>query len=48
VYNLQVSGSDNFFVGTEGVLAHDNSLVTPAEKPFDRVPEIEGLSQQAE
>jgi hypothetical protein len=48
VYNLQVAGSDNFFVGTEGVLAHDNSLVTPAEKPFDRVPEIGGLSQGAE
>jgi hypothetical protein len=48
VYNLQVAGSDNFFVCGEGVLAHDNSLVTPAEKPFDRVPEIEGLSQGAE
>jgi hypothetical protein len=41
VFNLQVSGGDNFFVGTDGVLAHDNSLVTPAGKPFDRVSEIE-------
>jgi hypothetical protein len=48
VFNLQVAGSDNFFVGTEGVLAHDNSLVTPAEKPFDRAPEIEGQLQHVQ
>ena len=45
VFNLQVAGGDNFFVGAEGVLAHDNSLVNPAEKPFDRVPIIEELAR---
>src|SRR3954471_5252283 len=44
VFNLQVAGGDNFFVGAEGVLAHDNGLVNPAEKPFDRVPIIEELA----
>ena len=47
VYNLQVAGGDNFFVGAEGVQAHDNSLVTPVEKPFDRVLTIEGLPRAA-
>jgi hypothetical protein len=37
VYNLQLAGGDSFLVGTKGVLAHDNSLVSPVEKPFDRV-----------
>ncbi len=45
VFNLQVAGGDNFFVGAEGVLAHDNSLVNPAEKPFDHVPIIEELAR---
>jgi hypothetical protein len=45
VFNLQVAGGDNFFVGAERVLAHDNSLVNPAEKPFDRVPIIEELAR---
>jgi hypothetical protein len=45
VFNLQVAGGDNFFVGAEGVLAHDNSLVNPAEKPFDHVPIIEELTR---
>jgi hypothetical protein len=46
VYNLQITGGDNFFVGEQGVLAHDNSLVNPTERPFDRVPAIDDLSQQ--
>ena len=46
VFNLQVAGSDNFFVGAEGVLAHDNSLVNPAEKPFDRVPSVEEIARR--
>jgi len=43
VYNLQVAGGDNFFVGEESVLAHDNSLANPVERPYDRVLPIEGL-----
>jgi hypothetical protein len=38
VYNLQLAGGDSFLVGTQGVLAHDNSVVNPEERPFDRVP----------
>ena len=46
VFNLQIAGADNFFVGVEGVLAHDNSLVSPAEKPFDRVPPLEEIARR--
>jgi hypothetical protein len=38
VFNLQLADGDSFFVGEQGVLAHDNSIVTPTEKPFDGVP----------
>ena len=46
VFNLQVAGGDNFFVGADGVLAHDNSLVNPAEKPFDRAPLLEEVTRR--
>ena len=46
VFNLQVAGADNFFVGVDGVLAHDNSLVSPAQKPFDRVPPLEEIARR--
>jgi hypothetical protein len=38
VYNLELAGAESFLVGNQGILAHDNSLVNPVEKPFDRVP----------
>ncbi len=38
VFNLQIANGDDFFVGAQGVLAHDNSIVNPTEKPFDGVP----------
>ncbi len=38
VFNLQIANGDSFFVGNDGVLAHDNSIVNPTEKPFDSVP----------
>lgn len=37
VYNLQLADGDSFFVGEQGVLAHDNSIVNPTERPFDGV-----------
>ncbi len=40
VFNLQIANGDDFFVGTQGVLAHDNSIVNPTEKPFDGVPAL--------
>lgn len=40
VFNLALANGDNFLVGSLGVLAHDNSIVDPVEKPFDRVPEL--------
>ena len=38
VFNLQIADGDSFFVGEQGVLAHDNSIVNPTDKPFDGVP----------
>jgi len=35
VFNLEVADVPDFFVGTAGALAHDNSLVLPATAPFD-------------
>jgi hypothetical protein len=40
VFNLQVADGESFFVGTSGVLAHDNSTVNPTPSPFDAVPEL--------
>ena len=37
VFNLRVAEGESFFVGDPGLLAHDNSLVAPVEKPFDQV-----------
>jgi tetratricopeptide (TPR) repeat protein len=37
VYNLHVAEDESFFVGSAGVLAHDNSLITPTPEPFDAV-----------
>ena len=44
VFNLQIADGDSFFVGNDGVLAHDNSIVNPTEKPFDSVPVLGELS----
>jgi hypothetical protein len=43
VFNLQLAGGDNFFVGSLGLMAHDNSIVNPVEPPFDRVPSAQDL-----
>ena len=40
VFNIEVAENCNFFVGTRGVLVHDNSFVSPVLEPFDRQPEL--------
>ena len=37
VFNLQVADGESFFVGSLGILAHDNSLINPTPEPFDAV-----------
>jgi hypothetical protein len=37
VYNLQVADGESYFVGSTGVLAHDNSTINPVPEPFDAV-----------
>jgi len=46
VFNLQVADGGSFFVGGSGVLAHDNSLVSPTPSPFDAVPRLEKSATQ--
>jgi tetratricopeptide (TPR) repeat protein len=40
VYNLDVAGDRDFFVGAKGLLVHDFSFVQPVFEPFDRHPDI--------
>ncbi len=35
VFNLEVAGGHDFFVGKAGAMVHDNSLVRPVASPFD-------------
>ncbi len=37
VFNLRVADGESYFVGTSGVLAHDNSTVNPVPEAFDAV-----------
>ena len=48
VYNLRVAEGESFFVGSAGVLAHDNSLVEPTPSPFDAASEIANRSGRVE
>jgi hypothetical protein len=40
VFNLDVAGNRDFFVGKSGVLVHDFSFVQPVAEPFDREPQL--------
>jgi hypothetical protein len=40
VYNLEVTEGHSFFVGKQGLLVHDNSLVQPELRPFDAEPTL--------
>ncbi len=44
VFNLQLAGGDNFCVGEQGLVAHDNSFVDPVAEPFDGVPALADLA----
>ena len=35
VFNLEIANGQSFFVGNQGALVHDNSLVVPVSEPFD-------------
>jgi hypothetical protein len=43
VFNLEVAEGHDFFVGKNGVLAHDNSLIQPVADPFDARPELAAI-----
>ena len=48
VFNLLLEGGDNYFVGTLGLLAHDNGFVEPVAEPFDGVPTLADLTPARE
>jgi hypothetical protein len=39
VFNLKALQAESYFVGTAGLLVHDNSEVQPVARPFDAAPE---------
>ena len=43
VFNLLLEGGDDFCVGRQGVIAHDNGLPAPVDHPFDGVPALADL-----
>ncbi|MDG3007808.1 polymorphic toxin-type HINT domain-containing protein [Paludisphaera mucosa] len=47
VFNLLLSGGDNFCVGSIGLIAHDNGFVEPVARPFDGVPATTDLAATA-
>jgi tetratricopeptide (TPR) repeat protein len=44
VFNFEVAGDRDYFVGKAGMLVHDNSLVQPVLEPFDRQPDKAALA----
>lgn len=47
VFNLLVEGGDDYYVGEQGILAHDNGFVDPVEHPFDGVPALVDLKHSS-
>jgi hypothetical protein len=46
VFNLEVAEGQCFFVGRQGLLVHDNSLVRPELHPFDAEPSLTVASSE--
>ena len=45
VFNMKVAEGESFFVGKQGVLAHDNSQVNPTPSPFDAVADLRATAR---
>ena len=43
VFNVEVAGNRDYFVGKSGMLVHDNSFVQPVLEPFDRESDLAAL-----
>jgi hypothetical protein len=44
VFNLDVAENRNFFVGTQGYLVYDFSIVQPVQAPFDQEPDLASIT----
>jgi hypothetical protein len=40
VFNLEVAEGHSYFVGKQGALVHDNSVLQPQSEPFDAPPTL--------
>lgn len=47
VFNLEVAEDASFFVGTQGVLVHDNTPAQRRETAFDAIPELASVSSKS-
>ena len=47
VFNLDVAENRNFFVGKQGCLVYDFSIVQPVLAPFDREPDLTSLTSSS-
>jgi hypothetical protein len=47
VYNLDVAENRDFFVGKNGCLVYDCSIVQPVVAPFDHAPDLAALEPKA-
>jgi hypothetical protein len=48
VFNLEVAGNRDYFVGKTGALVHDYSFVQTVREPFDREPDLAALAPSAQ
>lgn len=48
VFNAEVASGRSFFVGKQGVLVHDNSLVQPVLAPFDAKPDLAAVAHASQ
>ena len=47
VYNLNVAENRDFFVGKQGCLVYDYSIVQPVMAPFDQASDLAGLTSKS-
>ncbi|MFI5458079.1 MAG: polymorphic toxin-type HINT domain-containing protein [Isosphaerales bacterium] len=47
VFNLEVAGNRDYFVGKLGTLVHDYSFVQPVREPFDREPDLAAVAPRS-
>jgi hypothetical protein len=47
VFNLEVAEGHSYFVGRQGALVHDNSVLQPGSEPFDAPPTLAAVASRS-